>query len=163
MFLVYKLQTSKNCKKVKHTMIMILGIIYIFLLYVIFHQQLKITFRKSSATPPSLKKIHSPIFTHSFPKNLKSASPPPFCQHWNFSTPSPLQKGGGQCNSEINNRQHYCFLPLPIYSFPDCANKFQVTLYLKVFLKRWKILWCHIILKKLPWWLGNGNISLFCF
>ena len=94
MFLVYKLQTSKNCKKVKHTMIMILGIIYIFLLYVIFHQQLKITFRKSSATPPSLKKIHSPIFTHSFPKNLKSASPPPFCQHWNFSTPSPPCRKG---------------------------------------------------------------------
>ena len=94
MFLVYKLQTSKNCKKVKHTMIMILGIIYIFLLYVIFHQQLKITFRKSSATPPSLKKIHSPIFTHSFPKNLKSVSPPPFLPTLKFFNPLPPCRKG---------------------------------------------------------------------
>ena len=47
-FLVYKLETFKNCKEVKHIMIMIIAIIYIFLSYVIFDQQLKITFRKSS-------------------------------------------------------------------------------------------------------------------
>ena len=41
-------------------MIMIIVIIYIFLSYVIFDQQLKITFRKSSTS--SLKKIHFPHF-----------------------------------------------------------------------------------------------------
>ena len=41
-------------------MIMIIAIIYIFLSYVIFDQQLKITFRKSSTHPP-IEKIHSPF------------------------------------------------------------------------------------------------------
>ena len=45
----------KNCKEGKHIMIMIIAIIDIFLSYVIFDQQLKITFRISSAPPP-LKK-----------------------------------------------------------------------------------------------------------
>ena len=68
-FLVYKLETFKNCKQVKH-MIMIRAIIYIFL-YVIFDQQLKITFRKSSGPP---KKIHSPplkIQKLQIPANIK--------------------------------------------------------------------------------------------
>ena len=39
-------------------MIMIIAIIYIFLSYVMFDQQLKITFRKF---PGPLKKIHSPL------------------------------------------------------------------------------------------------------
>ena len=47
-FLVYKLETFEACMEVKHIMIMIIAIIYIFLSYVIFDQQLKITFRKSS-------------------------------------------------------------------------------------------------------------------
>ena len=46
-FLVYKLETFKNCQEVKYIMIMIIAIIYIFLSHVIFDQQLKITFRKS--------------------------------------------------------------------------------------------------------------------
>ena len=50
-------------------MVMIIAIIYI--LFVIFDQWLKITFRKSSGPP---EKIHSP--THSLPKNSKIASPP---------------------------------------------------------------------------------------
>ena len=50
-FLVYKLETFKNFKEVKHIMIMIIAIVYIFVSYVIFDQQLKITFRKSSAPP----------------------------------------------------------------------------------------------------------------
>ena len=41
-------------------MIMIIAIIYIFLSYVIFDQQLKITFRKSLTHPP-IEKIHSPF------------------------------------------------------------------------------------------------------
>ena len=36
--LVYKLKTFKNCKEVKHIMIMTIAIIYIFLFYVIFDQ-----------------------------------------------------------------------------------------------------------------------------
>ena len=51
MFLVYKLEAFKNCKEVTHIMIMTIAIIYIFLSYVIFHEQVKISFRKSSAPP----------------------------------------------------------------------------------------------------------------
>ena len=53
-FLVYKMETFTNCKEVKHIMIMVIAIIYIFLFYEIFDQQLKITLRKSSAPPPLL-------------------------------------------------------------------------------------------------------------
>ena len=74
--------TFKNCKEVKHIMIMITD--YDFLSYVIFDQQLKITFRKSSGSP---EKIHSP------PKNAKSASPPLFANIENFAGPP----GGGLC------------------------------------------------------------------
>ena len=45
MFLVYKLETFTNCKEVKHIMVIIIAIIYIFLSYEIFDQQLKTTFR----------------------------------------------------------------------------------------------------------------------
>ena len=54
------METFKNSKEVKHIMIMIIVLIYFFLSYVIFDQQLKITFRKSSAPPPP-EKIHSPL------------------------------------------------------------------------------------------------------
>ena len=64
-FLVYnKLEIFKNCKEVKH-IIMIVAIIYFFFLsYMIYiWSQLKITFRKSSAP---LKKSTPPcLFTHS--------------------------------------------------------------------------------------------------
>ena len=49
-------------------MIMIIAVIFIFLSYVMFDQQLKIL-----RSPP--EKIHSPLFTHSPPKNSKSESP----------------------------------------------------------------------------------------
>ena len=42
-------------------MIMIIAVIYIFLYFLIFHEELKIAFRKSSGPP---EKIHSPLFTH---------------------------------------------------------------------------------------------------
>ena len=63
-FLVYKLETFENCKDVKHIMIMIIAISYSsFLSYVIFDQQLKITFRKSSThSPRKNSKITSPQF-----------------------------------------------------------------------------------------------------
>ena len=73
-----KLYNITPHKEVKH--ITIIAIVYIFLSYVIFDQQLKITFTKSSHSLP-LKKIHSHLFTHSPPKNSKSASPPPLYQH----------------------------------------------------------------------------------
>ena len=61
-------------------MIMIIAIIYIFLSYVIFDQQLKITFRKSSGLPHTHthtpEKIHSPLITQYHPKNPQIASPP---------------------------------------------------------------------------------------
>ena len=54
-FLVYKLETSRNCKEVKHIMVMIIAIIYIhFVSDVIFDQQLKITLRKSSGLPEKI-------------------------------------------------------------------------------------------------------------
>ena len=62
MFLVYKFETFTNCKEVKHIMVMIIAIIYIFLSYEIFDQQLKITFRKSSVHHPSQKKSTLPPF-----------------------------------------------------------------------------------------------------
>ena len=46
-------------------MIMIIAIIYIFLSYVTFDQQLKNYFQKIFRPPP--EKIHSPLFTYSPP------------------------------------------------------------------------------------------------
>ena len=87
-FLVYELETFKNCKAVKYIMIMIIAIIYIFSSYVIFDQQLKITSRKFSALP---EKIHypSPLLT---PPHLKiqKLQVPLFWKHWKiFSSPPP--------------------------------------------------------------------------
>ena len=67
MFLVEKLEIFTNCKEVKHIMVMIIAIIYIFVSFEIFDQQFKITFRKSSVLPtppppPPQKKIHPPPF-----------------------------------------------------------------------------------------------------
>ena len=58
----------KNLKHYYYSMIMIIAIIYI--IYVIFHQHLKITFRKFSYVTPSSplflpEKIHSTLFSHS--------------------------------------------------------------------------------------------------
>ena len=73
MFLVYKLETFKNCQEVKHIILTIIAIIYIFLSYMIFDQQLKITFRKFS-TPP--EKITPPFLLTPPPKNSKSTGLP---------------------------------------------------------------------------------------
>ena len=94
-FLVYKLDTFRNCKEVKHIIIMIIAIIHIFLILLMFDQQLQITFKKSSGPT---EKIHLPLFTHSSLKlNSKSASPYLFANIKNFSPPPPppWQKGGG--------------------------------------------------------------------
>ena len=89
-FLVYKLETFKTFKEVKH--IMITTIVYIFVSYVIFDQQLKITFRKSSGPHP-LKKSTLPFLLTLPCKNSKSASPPFIANIENLSDPS-LPKGG---------------------------------------------------------------------
>ena len=81
MLLAYKLETSKHFKEVKHIMIMIIAIIYI-LSCLIFDQQLKITFRKSSP----LKKSTLPLYSLP-PKNSKSASHPRIANIENFSGP----------------------------------------------------------------------------
>ena len=93
-FLVYKLDTFRNCKEVKHIIIMIIAIIHIFLILLMFDQQLQITFKKSSGPT---EKIHLLLFTHSSLKlNSKSASPYLFANIKNFSPPPPpWQKGGG--------------------------------------------------------------------
>ena len=52
------METFKNCQEVKHIMIIIID--YDFLSYVIFDQQLKITFRNPQPPPPP-EKIHSPL------------------------------------------------------------------------------------------------------
>ena len=62
MFLVYKFETFTNYKVVKHIMVMIIAIIYIFLSYEIFDQQLKITFRKFSGLLPTQKESPGPPF-----------------------------------------------------------------------------------------------------
>ena len=82
-FLVYKLKTFKNCLEAKH-IVTIIATIYIFLSYVIFDQQLKITFRKSSTS-----RWKNPLS----PKNSKSASPSPFLLTLKIFQ-APLQKEG---------------------------------------------------------------------
>ena len=57
-------------------MIKIITIIYVFLSYVLFDQQLKITFRKSPPPPP--EKIHSPL-------KIQKVQAPLFANTENFS------------------------------------------------------------------------------
>ena len=86
--LVYKLETFKNCTEVKQIMIMIIALTCIFLSYVIFDQQLKITFRNSSG--PQWKNP-LPSFHSLPPWKFKNCKSPSFCQHWKFFRPT-LQK-----------------------------------------------------------------------
>ena len=67
-------------------MIMIVAMIYIFLSYLIFDQQWKLTFRKSSGPP-----WKSPLP----PKNSKSARHPLFDNIENVSAPPPSAERGG--------------------------------------------------------------------
>ena len=89
-YLVYKLQTFKNCTEVKNIKIMIIAIIYIIFLSDI-SSTVENYFQKILSCPP--EKIHSPLFTYSPSKNSKCASPP-FWQHWKIVCLSPLQKEG---------------------------------------------------------------------
>ena len=80
----------KNCNEVKTIMVMSIAIIYIFLSYVMFDQQLKITSTKSSGSP---EKIHYPLFTYS-PLKIQKVQVPPFLPTLKNFQPPPLQKGG---------------------------------------------------------------------
>ena len=90
-FLVYKLETFRNCKEVKHIMIMIIAIIYIFFILWDIWSAVEITFRKSSGSP---EKIH-PLFYSPSPLKIQKVQVPfTFCQHWKFfSPPLPCKKG----------------------------------------------------------------------
>ena len=94
-FLVYKLETFKNCKKVKYIMIIVM--IYIFLSYVIYNH----IWTVENYCQKILRlqwKIHSP------PKNSKSASPPFLPGLKIFQVPPPLQKGGGGGGDTVTNK-----------------------------------------------------------
>ena len=75
-----------------------------FLSYEMFDQQLKITFRKFSATPIPSNKIHPPAFTHSPTKNSKSARLPPILPTLNiFRAFSAERVGGGGGGWQVEN------------------------------------------------------------
>ena len=82
-FLVYKLEIFKKCKEVKHIKITI-ATIYIFLSYVIIHQQLKITFRRSSGLAMTKSTLS---FSLNPPWKFKKCKSPLFANTENFSGP----------------------------------------------------------------------------
>ena len=93
-FLVHKMNTFKNCKEVKHITIMIIDD---FLSYVIFDQQLKITFRKSSGP---LSKNPLPRFYSLLPPlQIQKVQVPLFANIENFSGSPPAERGKGHCGS----------------------------------------------------------------
>ena len=99
-FLVCKLETFKNCEEVKHIMIMIIAIIYIFYLMWYLINSWKLL---SENPQVPTEKIHSLLFTHSPPpENSKIASAPLFTNIENFLG-LPIDKGGrrGHCDKLI--------------------------------------------------------------
>ena len=82
-FLVYKLETFKNFKEVKHIMIMIIAIIYMFI----------ILWDNWSIVENYLQKILSPPEKIYSPLKVQKVQVPSFCQHWKFFRP-PCRKGG---------------------------------------------------------------------
>ena len=86
MLLVYKLETFKKCKEVKHIVITIIAITYIFYLMWYFISSWKLFSENPQDTPTAQKNIHSPIFTQS-PWNIQKVQVPSFCQHWIFFRP----------------------------------------------------------------------------
>ena len=80
-FLVYKLETFKNCKDVKRIMIMIIAIICIFLILWDIWSTVENYLQKILCLPPF---------------KVQKVQGPPFCQHWQFfSPPPPAERGGG--------------------------------------------------------------------
>ena len=96
MFLVFKLETFTNCKEVKHIMVMIVAIIYIFFYLMRYLINSCKLLSENLHSPPYQKKIHPcPFFTHSPTKNSKSASPPLFAIIEHFSDPFCRKEGVG--------------------------------------------------------------------
>ena len=96
-FLLYKLEALKNCKEVKHIMIMIIATIYIFfILYDIW-----------STVENYFQKIHRPpwknpisLFYLLSPLKIQKLQVPPFCQHWKFLG-SPVERREGHCGYSL--------------------------------------------------------------
>ena len=84
------METFKNCKEVKEIMVMIIDYDYDFLSDVIFEQQLKITFKKSSAPTP-LKKSTPPFLPP--PLKIQKVQVHRFLLTLKIFL-DPLQKGG---------------------------------------------------------------------
>ena len=145
-FLVNKLETFKNFKEVKHIMIMIIAIVYIFVSYVIFDQQLKITFRKFS---PALKKSTPHPYSLS-PKNLKSASPPFLPIFQPLPPPTPAERRGHYVTHIIQplfNNLPSCIKDTKTFPQPHwktSTTPTQCTLSHS---------WCHVLIHKhSTWW-----------
>ena len=90
MLLVYKLETVKNCKEVKHVMIMIIAIICIFLILCDTWWTVENYFQKI-LRPPWKNPLPPPPRP---PFKFKDSKSPSFRQHWKFYR-SLLQKGWG--------------------------------------------------------------------
>ena len=87
MLLVCKLETFKKCKEVKHIVITIIAITYIFYLMWYFISSWKLLSENPQDTPTPQKNIHSLIFTQS-PWNIQKVQVPSFWQHWIFFRPA---------------------------------------------------------------------------
>ena len=93
MLLVYKLETVKNCKEVKHVMIMIIAIICIFLILRDTWWTVENYFQKIPRPP--WKNPLPPPPPLAPPLNSKIASPPLFANIENFTGPSCRKEGAG--------------------------------------------------------------------
>ena len=131
-FLVHKLETSRNCKELKHIMILIIAIIYIFHLmwYLITFENY---FRKILRHP--WKNLRPPFHSLS-PKNSEIASPSPFLTKLKiFQPPVPPAErkgvGGGRrvivSKSIINRKSIY--LSEFSYSYMGSIIQFKAQIY----------------------------------
>ena len=83
-FLVYKLETFAICKEVKHIMLMIITILYIFFLMRYLINSWKLLSKNPQPPPFSLKKSTTHLFAHTPTKNSKKCKSSPFSQNWKF-------------------------------------------------------------------------------
>ena len=88
-FLVYKLETFKNCKEVKHNMIIIIAIRYIFYILCDTWSIVQNYFQKILSPRP----WKNPPFLLTPPLKIQKMQVPPFCQHWKFFSPPPSERG----------------------------------------------------------------------
>ena len=112
-FLVYKLETFKNCKDVKRIMIMIIAIICIFLILWDIWSTVENYLQKILCLPPF---------------KVQKVQGPPFCQHWQFFSP-PCRKGRGRTplhTRSTRNCYAYC-------SILDTCGKSNDIIFLHFF------------------------------